>query len=118
MGLGLTEERLWSLTPRQYRALQQQWISYQRAQVDMLAVLRADLHNGWMPRKDGRAWTAQEFGASGKPRRDNVRKMWTQEEFQQRVISQFGPDGRGLQDAGKPGSALATLRGKGQPIPA
>jgi len=81
----------------------------------MLAVIRADLHNAHMPRKDGRPWTPQELGASGKaaPRKYGPRK-WTPEEFKQRVVSQFGPDGKGLMTAGKPGSALAALRGTGQ----
>ena len=83
----------------------------------MLAILRADIHNGWMPRKDNRAWTPQEFGASGKKPNRDPRKKWTPEEFQQHVMRQFGADGKGLTTPGKPGSALAALKGKGQPIP-
>lgn len=113
MGLGLDADDLWSLTWRQLGALRRQWQSWQQFQIDMLAIIRADLHNAHMPRKDSRPWTPQEFGASGKaPKRSYGQRKWTQQEVQERFHSQ----GLGRM-SGKPGSALAALRGTGQRIP-
>lgn len=84
----------------------------------MLAVLRAEIRNAWTPKQNHQPWTPQELGASGKAPERDPRKKWTPDEFRAKVVAIYGPDGRGPQKAGAPGSALASLRGTGQPIPA
>lgn len=81
----------------------------------MFAQLRADIHNGWMPKKHG-VWTAQDFGFGDPVAADDLRCKLTPEELQRKVIAMWGPDGRGHRPD-KPGSAVAALKGKGQPLP-
>lgn len=54
----------------------------------MFFQIRADIHNGWMPREDKRPWTVDDF--DGKPRDPRERRM-TKEDykryFQRRFIN-------------------------------
>lgn len=44
-GLGLTEEKLWRLTPREHRALVQQWENSRMLPLQLHASIQATLHN-------------------------------------------------------------------------
>jgi len=113
MGLGLRDAEFWYLDHVEYAAKLRVWREHRQDQYTMLAVLRADFHNGMMPRKNGKAYTAQEFGAPGKKSEPGVIKKWTPQEFQQRVESQRVDKENPKQKL----SVVASLKGQGQELP-
>jgi hypothetical protein len=73
--LGLTAETLWGLCRREYDALKRQWAKAREWQSDMVAVVRADLHNT-SARKFDRVFSKDDFkpGASV----DSIHKLVAQ----------------------------------------
>lgn len=61
IGLGLAPERLWALSWREYDALQEQFETYHRNQLQLWAAERAQFANVWTPRKDGAPWHPADF---------------------------------------------------------
>lgn len=61
-GLGLEDETLWALSPREYEALKHQWRQAQELPVRLWAGLQATLHNAWF-RGPGHpaAFTVEDF---------------------------------------------------------
>lgn len=108
MGLGLTAKRWWGTTPREYDALLEVWEMSREFQASMFFQLRADIHNGWMPREDKRAWTAQDMGASV-GEQDDPRGKQTNEEKKRMLKRRFRKKGDK--------SALDGLVGQPLPIP-
>ncbi len=74
--------------------------------------LLAGLANGQLSRKDGRGWSAEDFGAKPMPKKKPKRVKITPEEFQRRAIAGWGPDGKGRKL-----HVVESLKGIGQPIP-
>ena len=104
--LGLDEIELWGLTHLQLFALKHHWKMAREFQASMFFQIRADIHNGWMPREDKRPWTAQDFGAPANESDDpRVRKM-TKEQTKRMLQRRFKLGGK---------SALDGL--VGQPLP-
>ena len=106
MGLGLTAKRWWGTTPREYDNLLEVWEMNREFQSAMFFQLRADIHNGWMPREDKRPWTVEDF--DGRPRDPRERKM-TKEQARKYFQRRFRSKGDK--------SALDGLKGQPLPIP-
>ncbi len=87
-GLGLDASYFWSLTHREVRALREVWEQERKFQIQMFAQLRADIHNGWMPKKSQAPWTAAEFGGEGQKVGIVVKK--TRAEWKAQVKLAFG----------------------------
>lgn len=107
-----------ALTPRQYRALTKQWERHHRRQANMLAALRADLHNGseMLQRRDKRAWEPADFGAEQRSYK-HPRSTMTPEQVKRRAQSMWGQDGRRGRGP-RPSPELAKFKESGgQPIP-
>lgn len=117
ISLGLDEERFWSLSPKEFRYLTKQWEAKQDREAAMFAQLRADIHNGWMPRKSGTPWKADDFGAPRMEKWKHPRTTMTPESLQARMIEQFGPSGNGWRGAPRKMEIITSLKGKGQPLP-
>lgn len=113
MGLGLSDAEFWYLDHVEYAAKLAIWNDYRKDQYTMLATLRADFHNGMMPRRNGKPYTPQEFGAPGKKTDKSVIKKWTPQEFRKHVESQR-VDKEGQKQKL---SVVASLKGKGQQLP-
>lgn len=65
-GLALEPEVLWSLSPREYDALKEQWQKSRDEQRQMYAEVQATLHNAWLRGKDQPAFIAVDF-LGGRP---------------------------------------------------
>ncbi len=115
-GLGLPEKRLWSLTPRQHKALCKVWRMNREFDSMAIAALRADIHNSseMLQRQDKRRWTPQDFGApgDGKTQSDGRPVPPTPVELRIEMIKKFGAP---RDKSGKKKSVLSTL--KGQTLP-
>lgn len=106
-GLGLAEVAFWGLTHAQFYALRNQWKISREFHLTMFCQIRADIHNGWMPR-EGRAWTAQDMGAPA-GEQDDPRGKQTNEEKKKMLKRHFRKKGDK--------SALDGLVGQPLPIP-
>ena len=62
-GLGLTEEYLWSLTPREYAELRKVWQSGRDHSARLVAVIQATLHNAHWPSEI--PFQAEDFTGTG-----------------------------------------------------
>ncbi len=106
MGLGLTARRFWGTTPREYDILLEVWEMSRDFQASMFFQIRADIHNGWMPRESGAPWTIEDFdGKVRDPRERRMTKEQTKNYFKRR-----------FRKAGDK-SALDGLTGQELPIP-
>lgn len=111
-GLGLSDVEFWYLTHVEYDAKCEIRERYQDHQRDIVATLRADMHNGLLPRNDKQAWTPQDFGAPGKPQRDPRRK-WKREELLPKIRTVMA--GKLKDENGNKISAVASLKGQRLP---
>lgn len=108
-GLALDDMTLWGLTHAQFFALRRQWKMNREFQMGMFFQIRADIHNGWMPREDKRGWTAQDFGAPEIEEADPRIRRQTKEETKRMLKRHFRKKGDK--------SALDGLVGQPLPIP-
>ncbi len=116
-GLGLAKDDLFALTLREHAALRK--VAEERSfSLAMFNQLRADLHNAHMPRKDGRAWTAEDFSNDQTRKPKHPRNTLTPEQLQLRIKSAY-PKGRSRYRRGKvlEMPAVEALKGTGQPLP-
>ncbi len=105
-GLALSDDYFWSLTHREIKALRKVWSLRHEHLEAMFFQIRADIHNGWMPREDSRPWTVEDF--DGKVRDPRARRM-TKEQTKRYFQNRFRKKGDK--------SALDGLKGQPLPIP-
>lgn len=63
-GLGLSSEKFWRLTMREYRALRREWQNARDHGSTIAAALLATMHNGFF-KHDGVPWIAADFLGQG-----------------------------------------------------
>ena len=77
MGLGLTEKRFWSLTPREFTALQKEWLNHRRHLDMRFAEVQLTMHRAWLQKGD---FKLEQF-LPGEPRQKAESTDWRRQKM-------------------------------------